>query len=103
MVLKFDASGLSPAVLQDSQSGQVLMVAWMNADALNLTLQSRQAHFWSRSREKLWHKGATSGNYMHVEEILADCDGDTLLLKVRPAGPACHTGEISCFYRGLEG
>ena len=100
--LKFDSNGLIPAVLQDTRSGQVLMVAWMNAEALELSLRTRQAHFWSRSRQELWHKGATSGNTMYIEEFLVDCDGDTLLFKVAPAGPACHTGETTCFYRQLE-
>ena len=78
------------------------MVAWMNAEALRLTQSSRESWFWSRSRSELWHKGATSGNVMHVQEIRVDCDSDTLLLKVKPAGPACHTGERSCFYQTLE-
>lgn len=78
------------------------MVAWMNAESLELTLKTREAHFWSRSRGELWLKGATSGNIMRVEEIFIDCDQDTLLLKVTPSGPACHTGEYSCFFRKLE-
>ncbi len=102
MELVFDANGLIPAVAQDARSGQVLMVAWMNAEALRLTQATRQAHFWSRSRRELWHKGATSGHFLHVQEILVDCDADTLLLKVIPDGPACHTGATSCFYRSLE-
>ncbi|RLC85154.1 MAG: phosphoribosyl-AMP cyclohydrolase [Chloroflexi bacterium] len=77
------------------------MVAWMNEEALQRTQETGQAHFWSRSRQELWHKGATSGNFMHVREIWVDCDADTLLLKVDPAGPACHTGNRSCFYRRL--
>jgi phosphoribosyl-ATP pyrophosphohydrolase/phosphoribosyl-AMP cyclohydrolase len=81
---------------------QVLMVAWMNEEALGLTKETGQAHFWSRSRQSLWHKGATSGNVMDVQSIQVDCDGDTLLLLVNPAGPACHTGQTSCFYRELE-
>ena len=100
---KFDEHGLIPAILQDAQSGQVLMLAWMNAQALQQTQQTGQAHFWSRSRQELWHKGATSGNFQPVEEIRIDCDGDALLLRVHPAGPACHTGEPSCFYRTLSG
>ncbi len=100
--VKFDQRGLVPAIVQDQASGDVLMVAWMNAEALRLTRETGQAHFWSRSREELWHKGATSGNFMNVREILVDCDADTLLLKVDPEGPACHTGERSCFYRRLE-
>jgi phosphoribosyl-AMP cyclohydrolase len=100
--LKWDRDGLIPAILQDVDTGQVLMVAWMNAEALRLTRQTGEAHFWSRSRRELWRKGATSGNVQRVESIWADCDGDTLLLKVRPAGPACHTGQMSCFFRQLD-
>ncbi len=99
--VQFDSQGLVPAVMQDAASGQVLMVAWMNQDALQHTLETGQAHFWSRSRQELWHKGATSGNVMCVREIWVDCDADTLLLQVTPAGPACHTNEPSCFYRRL--
>ena len=99
--IKFDGRGLVPAVLQDAPTGQVLMVAWMNEEALQRTQQTGQAHFWSRSRQELWHKGATSGNVMDVREIWVDCDADTLLLIVDPAGPACHTDERSCFYRRL--
>jgi phosphoribosyl-AMP cyclohydrolase len=98
----FDEKGLVPAVLQDANTGEVLMVAWMNEDSLRLTQETGQAHFWSRSRQELWHKGATSGNFMNVREILFDCDGDTLLLQVDPAGPACHTGAPSCFFTRLE-
>ena len=100
--LKYDDRGLMPAVVQDANSGKVLMVAWMNSEALQLTIETGDAHFWSRSRESLWHKGATSGNVQKVREIRVDCDGDTLLLIVDPAGPACHTGEFSCFYRELS-
>ena len=100
--LKYDAQGLIPAVLQDADSGVVLMVAWMNAEALIRTLDTGEAHFWSRSRQTLWHKGETSGNVQRVREIRVDCDADTLLLKVTPAGPACHTGAQSCFYRKLN-
>ena len=100
-MLKFDEKGLITAVIQDYTTKQVLMVAWMNAEALRLTQETGEAHFWSRSRQELWHKGATSGNVQHVREIRYDCDGDTLLLLVDPAGPACHTGNVSCFYRGL--
>ena len=99
---KFNEQGLIPAILQDADTGQVLMLAWMNAEALQLTQQTGEAHFWSRSRQELWHKGATSGNYQQVEEIHLDCDGDALLLRVHPTGPACHTGEQSCFYRTLS-
>jgi phosphoribosyl-AMP cyclohydrolase len=99
--LKFDDRGLIPAILQDATSGEVLMVAWMNAEALRLTQETGEAHFWSRSRQELWHKGATSGNVQRVREIWVDCDADTLLVKVDPAGPACHTGEQSCFFRRM--
>jgi phosphoribosyl-AMP cyclohydrolase len=101
-MLKWDERGLIPAVVQDAGDGAVLMVAWMNAESLRLTLETGEAHFWSRSRRQLWHKGATSGNVQRVEEIRVDCDADTLLVRVRPAGPACHTGERSCFFRALE-
>ena len=99
--LRFDDRGLIAAVVQDATSGAVLMVAWMNAAALRLTLETGQTHFWSRSRGALWHKGATSGNVQRVREIRYDCDGDALLVLVEPAGPACHTGATSCFYRTL--
>jgi phosphoribosyl-AMP cyclohydrolase len=101
-MLTFNPQGLIPAILQDVNSGEVLMMAWMNAEALSLTQETGEAHFWSRSREELWRKGATSGNIMRVQEVRVDCDSDTLLLKVIPAGPACHTGERSCFFRKLE-
>ncbi len=99
--LKFDARGLIVAVVQDVTTRAVLMVAYMNGEALRLTRATGEAHFWSRSREALWHKGGTSGNVQRVREIRYDCDGDALLLLVDPAGPACHTGEMSCFYRPL--
>ena len=99
--LKFDERGLITAVVQDAATLEVLMVAWMNAKAVRLTQETGEAHFWSRSRQTLWHKGATSGNTQRVRQIRYDCDGDTLLLLVDPAGPACHTGERSCFYRSL--
>ena len=100
--LRWSADGLVPAVVQDSETGSVLMVAWMNAAALRLTIETGDATFWSRSRGELWRKGATSGNTLAVTAICVDCDADTLLLKVRPAGPVCHTGAVSCFYRTLE-
>lgn len=100
--LKYDANGLIPAVAQDAETGEVLMVAWMNAEALRLSQETGEAHFWSRSRKEMWHKGATSGNVLRVLEIRMDCDADTLLLRVAPAGPACHTGARSCFFRTLE-
>ena len=102
MEIKWDERGLAPAVVQDAQSGVVLMLAYMNEEALRLTQQTGEAHFWSRSRKALWHKGATSGNVQRVREVLIDCDADTILLKVDPAGPACHTGEYTCFYRHLR-
>ena len=102
MAIKWDERGLAPAVVQASGTGEVLMVAWMNAEALELTRSSREAWFWSRSRSQLWHKGATSGHTMQVKAIYVDCDADTLLLEVEAAGPACHTGERTCFYRPLE-
>lgn len=99
--LKFDSNGLIPAIVQDTNSRQVLMFAFMNADALRATLETGYATFWSRRRERLWRKGETSGNVLHVREISYDCDGDALLLLCDPAGPTCHTGEVSCFYRTL--
>ena len=100
--IRFDERGLVPAVVQDAENGQVLMVAYMNAESLELTLQEGRTVFWSRSRHELWRKGATSGNVQHVKAIRVDCDADTLLLRVLPAGPACHTGARSCFFHILE-
>lgn len=100
---KFDNNGLLTAVVTDSTTHQVLMVAFMNEEALAATRKTGIAHFWSRSRKSLWKKGETSGNVLHVEDILVDCDQDAIVLHVKPAGPACHTGAISCFYRRLEG
>jgi phosphoribosyl-AMP cyclohydrolase len=100
--LKWDRQGLIPAVVQDAQTDVVLMMAWMNAESLRQTIRTGETHFWSRSRGELWHKGATSGNTQAVVEIRVDCDGDTLLVRVNPAGPACHTGATTCFYRTLE-
>lgn len=100
--VEFDAQGLVTALVQDANSLEVLMVAWMNREALEQTLELGQAVFWSRSRREIWHKGATSGNFIDVEEILVDCDGDTLILLAKPHGPACHTGARSCFFRRLE-
>ena len=99
--LKWSTDGLIPAIVQDVADGTVLMMAWMNEEALRLTWERGEAVFWSRSRQEIWHKGATSGNTMRVEAIRYDCDGDTLLLRVTPAGPACHTGERTCFYRSI--
>ena len=95
--LTFDERGLIVAVAQDGATGTVLMVAYMDQEALARTVASGEAHFWSRSRQALWHKGETSGNVLHVEQIQADCDADALLLSVHPSGPACHTGQRSCF------
>lgn len=99
--IKFDASGLVPAVVQDAGTNDVLMLAYMNRESLRLTLEQGETWFWSRSRAELWHKGATSGNVQRVVEVHLDCDADALLVRVRPAGPACHTGSRTCFYRGL--
>jgi phosphoribosyl-AMP cyclohydrolase / phosphoribosyl-ATP pyrophosphohydrolase len=99
----FDERGLVPCVMQDARSGEVLTVAYMNEESLLLTLESREIHLYSRSRREIWHKGATSGNVQRVRQIRYDCDGDALVALVDPAGPACHTGECSCFYRDLEG
>ena len=98
---KWDANGLITAVATDADTGELLMLAHMNAEALAATLASGEAHYWSRSRAALWHKGATSGHVQKVVEIRIDCDQDALWLKVTPAGPACHTGQTSCFYRRL--
>lgn len=95
--MKFDAQGLIPAVAQDRLTGKVLMVAWMDQEALQRTLATRQATYWSRSRQEYWIKGATSGHTQHVVEVRADCDGDTLLLLVDQTGPACHSGAATCF------
>lgn len=100
--IQFDASGLIPAIVQDADTKEVLMMAYMNAQSLKLTLERHETYFWSRSRAELWHKGATSGNIQKVVDIYMDCDADTLLISVQPEGPACHTGERSCFYRSLE-
>lgn len=100
--LRWNKAGLIPAIVQHAQTGQVLMMAWMNRQSLRRTLQTSQTWFWSRSRQTLWHKGATSGNIQQVVALYADCDFDTLLVKVMPAGPACHTGAQTCFFRHLE-
>ncbi len=99
--IKFDANGLIPAIVQDAETKQVLMLAYMNGESLRLTLETGETVFWSRSRRELWHKGATSGNIQKVVEIKVDCDADTLLILVQPQGPACHTGEQSCVYRNI--
>jgi phosphoribosyl-AMP cyclohydrolase len=99
---KFDSHGLIPAIVQDAMTGDVLMLAYMNQGSLRLTLERGETYFWSRSRSELWHKGATSGNVQRVVSIHVDCDADTLLVRVEPAGPACHTGQRTCFHRQLE-
>lgn len=97
--VSFDAHGLVPVVVQQEGTGEVLMVAWANHEALDLTLKTRTSWFWSRSRKELWNKGATSGNMQQVRRILVDCDADTLVYVVDSPGPACHTGHRSCFFR----
>lgn len=100
--LRWNDEGLLPAIVQDAETHTVLMMAWVSRDSLAQTLALGETVFWSRSRAELWHKGATSGNTQRVLDLRVDCDGDTLLMLVNPAGPACHTGEISCFFRRLE-
>lgn len=101
--IKFGVDGLIPAVVQDATTGKVLMVAYMNEESLELTQKTGRATFWSRSRGELWEKGKTSGNFMYVKEIRIDCDADCLLVLAEPAGPACHTGKETCFYRDING
>jgi phosphoribosyl-ATP pyrophosphohydrolase/phosphoribosyl-AMP cyclohydrolase len=101
--VRFDEAGLVPCVAQDALTGEVLTLAYMNAEALRLTLERRELHFWSRSRRRLWRKGETSGNVLRLRQLRYDCDADALVALVEPAGPACHTGERSCFYRDAEG
>ena len=101
--LKFDAAGLLPAVVQDDGDGAVLMVAWMDAEAVRRTLRTGRTWFWSRSRRRYWQKGETSGHVQHVRSVTADCDGDSLLVRVEQVGPACHMGTRSCFSRPLGG
>lgn len=100
--IKWNEQGLIPAIVQDATTMQVLMMAYMNADSLQKTLDTNETVFWSRSRQTFWHKGETSGNVQTVREIRLDCDADTLLILVDPAGPACHTNETSCFFRTLS-
>ena len=100
--LKFDSNGLIPAIVQDASTNEVLMLAYMNTESLRLTFEKGETVFWSRSRQELWHKGGTSGNIQRVVDIRSDCDEDTLLIRVEPAGPACHTGNQTCFYRELQ-
>ncbi len=100
--LKYDDRGLVPAVAQDETSGEVLMVAWMDKEAVEKTIETKKAHYYSRSRDRIWMKGESSGHVQEVEGIYVDCDSDTLLLKVRQAVAACHTGHYSCFFRKLD-
>lgn len=101
--VSFDEKGLIPAIIQDSNTGKVLMLAYMNEEALTKTIETKETWFFSRSRQELWHKGATSGNRQTVKELSFDCDSDAVLVQVEPMGPACHTGETSCFYKtGFE-
>src|SRR5215510_7547425 len=99
----WDERGLVPAIVQDATTGAVLMLAWMNAEALRRTRETGLATFWSRSRQTLWQKGETSGHTLAVVELRIDCDADTILVRAHPAGPACHTGKPACFYRMLDG
>lgn len=99
--LKYNEAGLVPCIVQDADTGEVLMMAWMSAESLALTLERGETVFFSRSRQELWHKGATSGNTQKLVDLRYDCDGDTLLALVNPAGPACHTGARTCFYRSM--
>jgi phosphoribosyl-ATP pyrophosphohydrolase/phosphoribosyl-AMP cyclohydrolase len=101
--VRFDEHGLVPCVMQDWRTGEVLTLAYMNDEALRRTRETGEVHFYSRSRDEIWHKGRTSGNLQRVRQIRYDCDGDALVALVDPAGPACHTGQRSCFYRDLEG
>ena len=103
MKIKLNEQGLVPAIAQDINTGQVLMLGYMNPGSMKRTVEGVQVWFYSRSREDLWHKGEVSGNYLNLREAWLDCDGDTILLKVDPDGPTCHTGEVSCFFNKLEG
>lgn len=100
--VRFNEQGLVPCIVQNAETYVVLMMAWMNEEALRLTIEQRTTWFWSRSRQKLWHKGEESGNVQQLVELRYDCDADTLLALVHPAGPACHTGHTSCFYRSFD-
>jgi phosphoribosyl-AMP cyclohydrolase / phosphoribosyl-ATP pyrophosphohydrolase len=101
--IRFDERGLAPCVVQDARTGEVLTLAYMNEEALRLTRESGETHFFSRSRDEIWHKGETSGNTQRVRQLRYDCDADAIIALVEPAGPACHTGQRSCFYRDLDG
>lgn len=103
MKIKWDERGLVPAIVQDATTGEVLMLAYMNGESLARSLEIGETVFWSRSRRELWHKGATSGNRQRIVEIRVNCDATALLVRVTPLGPACHTGNRTCFYRTLDG
>ena len=99
---KFDEKGLIPAIIQDAKTGEILMLGYMNQEALKLTLDGEDVWFYSRSRKEMWHKGATSGNYLRVSSVSLDCDGDAVLVKANPEGPVCHTGNRTCFFQELR-
>ena len=100
--IKFDGKGLIPAVIQDADTGEVLMLGYMNEKALKLTLEGEDVWFYSRSRQEMWHKGETSGNFLKVKEVYKDCDNDTILVKAKPLGPVCHTGARNCFFQKIK-
>lgn len=102
LVVRFDEKGLIPAIIQSVHTGEILMLGYMNKDALHLTLASGLVTFWSRSRKELWRKGSKSGNILHLVELVLDCDSDSLLIRADPAGPTCHTGAVSCFHKSIE-
>ena len=101
--IHFNEKGLIPAIVQDARSGEILMMAWMNKESLQKALEARETWFYSRSRQKLWHKGEESGHIQHIERLYIDCDEDTIVVQVLPEGPACHTGNCTCFFRGIVG
>jgi phosphoribosyl-ATP pyrophosphohydrolase/phosphoribosyl-AMP cyclohydrolase len=101
-IISFDDDGLIPAVVQDAETRDVLLLAWMNRESLDRTLATGRATFWSRSRDEIWEKGATSGNVLHLERVYKNCEANSLLVLVHPTGPACHTGNTSCYYRELD-
>lgn len=103
MNIKYDENGLVPAVVQNAKTNEVLMVAYMNEETLKMTIETKKATFWSRSRQEVWVKGATSGNYLNVVDVRVDCDEDCILVLAEPEGPACHTGKRTCFYRNIDG
>jgi phosphoribosyl-ATP pyrophosphohydrolase/phosphoribosyl-AMP cyclohydrolase len=102
MTISFDEKGLIPAVIQDSETNQVLMLGFMNRESVDHTYQSGHVTFWSRSRQELWEKGATSGNYLNLVSVFYNCEENSLLVKAKPEGPTCHTGNVSCYYRELN-